>query len=434
MDIRNFGSKLPVVRPFKEKIELYYQDISQPFRSQQGISYNSGQLIFNKEPASLRSSVYYFDAVVSNQNKVTICFDYQVDHASQLRLDFRDSYGRLLFALCSGALGELWVATTGVIASCNQQVSRSKLTWKRLKSGDGQYKFYLQGDFKNRESNYCVLKEDEGLLIHELALSTDATDLARLHIDIDNWQDIKSHHIENFKIGGIAQHLDLPFLGKTIYAFGDSILAGHTYSQSIADLIALKEGMLLEKYAVNGATMMDVGYAGGTVSQQISRAPQKAPDFIFFDGGTNDAEYLANHIDKTIGTVSSSTTIANLDLQSYAGCLEKVISEMKIKWPRSKIIYLSPHKMGSRDLDIQIEMERLRQKIFNKWKIIVADVYGESGLDTGDVEQKNRYTFDRNDVNGLPGINGSGTHPNLLALEEFYFRQVRAAFRRSLLG
>ena len=49
-----------------------------------------------------------------------------------------------------------------------------------------------------------------------------------------------------------------------------------------------------------------------------------------------------------------------------------------------------------------------------------ADVYGQTDLDTNDVNKKNDYTFDSLGANGLPGNNGSGTHPNLKAIEEFY--------------
>lgn len=51
----------------------------------------------------------------------------------------------------------------------------------------------------------------------------------------------------------------------TVYAFGDSIVAGHKYKkQSFADFTADQEGMILQKFAVNGATVLDASYEGGT--------------------------------------------------------------------------------------------------------------------------------------------------------------------------
>ena len=46
---------------------------------------------------------------------------------------------------------------------------------------------------------------------------------------------------------------------KKLYAFGDSIVAGHKYEKaSFVNFVSSKEGMDLSKYAVNGATIMDI--------------------------------------------------------------------------------------------------------------------------------------------------------------------------------
>ena len=63
-------------------------------------------------------------------------------------------------------------------------------------------------------------------------------------------------------------------------------------------------------------------------------------------------------------------------------------------------------------------------------EIAVANLYDDSELDTRKEPHKNRYTFNSLDSNGLPGTNGSGTHPNLAAIEEFYVPAVTGALRR----
>ena len=59
----------------------------------------------------------------------------------------------------------------------------------------------------------------------------------------------------------------------------------------------------------------------------------------------------------------------------------------------------------------------------------MADIYEDTELDTNDVNKKNDYTFDSLAGNGLPGSNGSGTHPNLKAIKEFYVPVVTEALR-----
>mgnify|MGYP000934986834 CR=1 FL=1 len=71
----------------------------------------------------------------------------------------------------------------------------------------------------------------------------------------------------------------------------------------------------------------------------------------------------------------------------------------------------------------------LEMQVCDKWNIIVANLYEEASLDTNDVNQKNKYTFDRVGDNGLPSDNGSGTHPNFLAIEEFYVPIVSKTLR-----
>ncbi|MDX3228935.1 hypothetical protein [Streptomyces sp. ME19-01-6] len=44
-------------------------------------------------------------------------------------------------------------------------------------------------------------------------------------------------------------------VGKSVYAFGDSIVYGHVYPHSFVDVVAEHEGMALTKFARNGATM-----------------------------------------------------------------------------------------------------------------------------------------------------------------------------------
>ena len=202
---------------------------------------------------------------------------------------------------------------------------------------------------------------------------------------------------------------------KKIYAFGDSIMAGHKYKKAaFIDFVAAKQNMDLNKYARNGATIMDVNYEGGQILSQIIKASERKPDFILFDGGTNDAEYILNCKDI-------------FDYEIYRRAFEKTVKTIQTKWNNTPVIYVAAHKLGSRDIVIQEKIRNIAFKICEQYQVIVADVYNL--LDTNDVNKKNKYTFDELTKNGLPGMNGSGTHPNLAAIEEYYVPVVCEAFK-----
>lgn len=94
-----------------------------------------------------------------------------------------------------------------------------------------------------------------------------------------------------------------------------------------------------------------------------------------------------------------------------------------------ELVYTAVHKLGSRDNDVQEKLRAIELAICRKYGVAVADVYGQTDLDTNDVNKKNDYTFDSLGANGLPGNNGSGTHPNLKAIEEFYVPVVTEALK-----
>lgn len=74
---------------------------------------------------------------------------------------------------------------------------------------------------------------------------------------------------------------------KSVYAFGDSIVYGdeapqESFMQFIADDYAVDLNMM----AKNGATVMP---GSNSIISQVNNAPEEAPDFVVFDGYTNDA-------------------------------------------------------------------------------------------------------------------------------------------------
>ncbi|MCX5257760.1 SGNH/GDSL hydrolase family protein [Streptomyces canus] len=204
-------------------------------------------------------------------------------------------------------------------------------------------------------------------------------------------------------------------VGKSVYAFGDSIVYGHVYPHSFVDVVAEREGMSLTKFARNGATIgADAHASGGQILTQVEQATDIAPDFVIFDGGTNDAQSIFRDRAYTLST--------------YVEELEKTLHVMGRKWPTARIVYVAAHKLGSRDWDTQVALRGVTLQACRKWNFAVADVFGETTFDTRDDTQRAKYTFD-DLVNGFPGTEGSGTHPNEAGIATFYVPVVSATLQ-----
>lgn len=150
-----------------------------------------------------------------------------------------------------------------------------------------------------------------------------------------------------------------------------------------------------------------------------------APDFVVFDGGTNDAIALHEVQGYSIGAVSGSQNPADFDRMAFAGSLEATIHAMKQKWPTAELVYVPAHKLGSRDWDTQLALREVTLKAAQKWGVAVADVFADTTFDTRVEAQRVAYAFDGL-VGGYPGSGGTGTHPNITGVTEFYVPTLTA--------
>ncbi len=211
-----------------------------------------------------------------------------------------------------------------------------------------------------------------------------------------------------------------------MYAFGDSIVYGHTYPRGFVNFTAERELMNLTKYARNGATIGPAGFSGGQILTQVKGAASPSPDFVVFDGGTNDAEAIHDYNRYRIGAMAHGFDPATFDNGTYAGSLETIISTMRTRWPTTRIVYVAVHKLGSRDWNTQLALRAVTLQICHKWGVAVADVFNDTTLDTRISSHRSAYTF--NDlVNGYPGTGGTGTHPNIAGITTFYVPVLTAA-------
>ena len=419
-----------VPMPNEYEYEIFNENFdsgsSENFAFNWGTQIADGKLVITKDMGNASAAVSYFNSEIAAQKGVDFSFDYKADSANKMGLEFRDSYGRLLFAVCAAPQkAELRTSTTGDAVDDDKAASASEPAWSSVKmNADKTYTFRIHADFEAKTVSFQLKEKDGDVLAQQLDIPTDAVNLAKMNAC--SWWASKAQYIDNFRLTAPEKDVKMPLKGKTVYAFGDSIVAGHQYQKaSFADFAASAEGMTIQKFAVNGATVMDANYDGGRIAAQVEKAPAESPDYILFDGGTNDAEYIANNQDIQYGEVTDANDAASFDSTTFAGAFESLVYQMKQKYPDAQLVYTAVHKLGSRDNAVQEKLRAIELAVCEKYGVAVADVYEK--LDTNDVNKKNDYTFNSLAANGLPGNNGSGTHPNLKAIEEFYVPVVTKA-------
>ena len=195
--------------------------------------------------------------------------------------------------------------------------------------------------------------------------------------------------------------------GKRIYAFGDSIVYGHTLpKKSFMRIIAEETGAELTMCAVNGSTVIR---GDNHILTQVGNAPAEKPDMIIFDGYTNDA-YERNK------NLWGEITDAEPDDTTFCGGFEKIVQTMQQKWRGVPLFFVTIHKSGGREWDIQCTLRALAMEICEKYGVQVIDVFEHADLDTRDSVQMEKYI-----------IGGAGSHPNEEACREFYVPLVLGA-------
>ena len=218
--------------------------------------------------------------------------------------------------------------------------------------------------------------------------------------------------------------------GKLVYAFGDSIVYGHTHPEiSFMRLIEEQEGIRLVMMAVNGATIVR---GNNDVITQIEGAPAEEPDIILLEGYTNDAysspendtNYKPGRRDvlKILGEQKGPGG-SDFDPDTFCGGFENVLHTVRTRWPHAKVLYVTIHRSGGRDMNIQMTLRRLATEMCENWGVKVLDMFDYVNpegkrLDTTDPAQMEHYIID-----------GHGSHPNRFACDEFYVPAVKAALR-----
>jgi lysophospholipase L1-like esterase len=396
-----------------------------------GASVGNGVLNVTSGMGNYTTSVKAFDAAVAGERTLDLAFDWRTAVAGsghKTGVELRDDQGDLVFSL-AGTAAELRYGLTGPVSDSRSAPDSLNPSWTRIAFDRTKwYAVNLHLDFTLRRVQYTIAtKETAAKVMVSGTASVTGKNLAKLVAC--NYYGVGTQSIDNFRLTAPTNAANGRLKGKTVYAFGDSIVAGHKYARGFADLTAERELMSLTKYARNGATVAPAGTSGGQVLTQVTGAASQSPDYVVFNGGTNDAEQIyANRY--RVGTVAGGFDPAAFDRSTYAGSFETTISAMRAKWPAARIVYVAVHRLGSRDWNTQLALRSVTLQICAKWGVTVADVFNDAALDTRIDSNRVAYTF--NDlVNGYPGTGGTGTHPNIAGITAFYLPVLTAALTRS---
>lgn len=190
-----------------------------------------------------------------------------------------------------------------------------------------------------------------------------------------------------------------PYKGKTIVAFGDSIIAGWGWKEGTGIVQPLKE-----KYP--DATWINKAESGANMA--VTSSPAHTPivnqittytgaaDAIIFDGGVND---INNSI--PIGSIESGYD-ASYNTGTFCGAMESALQYIMDRYPLAVKLYIIPHSFA-KDNSYVDSIYSKAIEICEKWNMPYLDmrVYSQIAMTSAN---KDKYT--RNANSGV----GDGVH------------------------
>ena len=208
------------------------------------------------------------------------------------------------------------------------------------------------------------------------------------------------------------------FRGKSLLAFGDSIMYGTGNNGSgIARMIAEKYGMELTDYSVPGETM-GVSKRRGHIPDQIRKAvKEKAQaDIILINGGTNDM-FLTS-----LGKLTRGYDMSKVSEDTFTGGFERAMWLIKQNWDAT-VVYVRSHNMDLGTPENEKKFGERGLDIAEKWGAATVDIYNDTDLNTEDPDQCELYTY----PNPKLGYTCDSIHPSAFGYAKFYLPLVSEA-------
>lgn len=214
-----------------------------------------------------------------------------------------------------------------------------------------------------------------------------------------------------------------PYIGKTIVAFGDSIVAGWGWKEGTGIITPLKE-----RY--NGATWINNAESGANMA--VTSNPAYTPivtkissyagaaDAIIIDGGVND---INNGI--PMGSIATDYD-AVYNTGTFCGALESALQHIMDRYPLAVKLYLIPHSFGKDNSFLDSIYEKAIE-ICKKWNMPCLDmrVYSQIAMTSAN---KEAYTYNPNSKKG------DGVHPVESWYRTFYSPVIDQKLRNLGIG
>ncbi len=199
------------------------------------------------------------------------------------------------------------------------------------------------------------------------------------------------------------------YAGKTIVAFGDSIIAGWGWQEGTGITQPLKEKYTSATWinnAESGANMAVTSSPTHTPIVKQITSYTGAADAIILNGGVNDKN---NGI--SIGSIASDYD-ATYDTSTFCGAMESALQHIMDRYPQAVKLYLIPHSFG-KDNSLLDSIYEKAVEICRKWNMPYLDMrtYGQIAMTANN---KDKYTYNPNSQKG------DGVHPNETWYRTFY--------------
>lgn len=175
--------------------------------------------------------------------------------------------------------------------------------------------------------------------------------------------------------------------GKKVNWIGDSIFygGGSAYNDGWIGRIADKYSLTFETQAVNGGMIIDPTIPGYySIAANCTNFTETDPDYVIFDGGTNDA---FNPAISPLGTFDPTRYDVPTDkTTSFSSAFEYTVVTMVSAYPNAKIGYVIPYKQVSYNvgLDVYDEIGKAyfdrAKEICKKWGVPCLDLREQSML------------------------------------------------------
>lgn len=212
---------------------------------------------------------------------------------------------------------------------------------------------------------------------------------------------------------------------KSIFVDGDSIAYGQGNKQmdgtykSWADYISENNDMILTKKAVSGSTI-----TRGSVSLQDRLSEIIDADYIIISAGYNDyaSDIPFGTLSASIGNASDSDTTVDkkaIDVNTFYGGLERIIRNVMINHPNSKLGFVITHKVGNNWINPLGSSKTHTLKEYHDATIEVLEKYS---IPYCDMTKYMNVMYN----NPLLFTDAQMVHPNELGYKKYYVPHIEA--------